>query len=416
MNYLMQMQEPVPGDEFAATLDADPAFQQYVAEWNAMQARQAPAAQQTQGSAPEFQSLGKYATPMEFYRANPEGFKRVNPGLPIPTEPADALPPILQNALRSAAVPVWRSEYVPGMGSMPARIDYEATNRNKLAAAQLEFEYKKQQQKAAQQAALAQSRMKTPQQVEQEAFARAMGQFNAKIAAGVPLTNQRQSSGAIGPQGQKAPAGQRWTENGELEWIPGSAGQVKAAAAANKAEESLQTHMMGTDALIKNINQLIGDEEGTQREHPGLRGSVGYIDSKVMPFNKQQATAQAFIKSLLDKSAVSGLQQIRQSGTAPGSITEREWPIFQNLLATLNPAQDEESFIAQLKELRQIARESQARAQSRFSDTYGGAPRAPQAPQAPAARPSAGGYVEIRTAPNGQRIGKKADGTLEVVR
>lgn len=210
-------------------------------------------------------------------------------------------------------------------------------------------------------------------------------------------------------QDPKAPAGQRFTEDGNLEWIPGSPGDVKAKAAASKVQEQYNTHATGIDALTRNIDQLIGNEDSGVPQHAGLARSVGMLDARLPAFNQDQATAQALIKSLKDKSAISGLQSIRSTGTAPGSITEKEWPIFQNLISTLDPSQDLGTFVEQLKELRRVGQESKARAAAAAGLMGGASPAAPIAPAAPQ-------YIEIRTAPNGMRIGKKADGTFEQVK
>lgn len=220
--------------------------------------------------------------------------------------------------------------------------------------------------------------------------------------------------------GPRLPMGQRLNANGELEWIPGSPGEIKAKGIETKASDQLAIHNAGTDALVRNIDQLIGNPDAGTSEHKGLKGSVGYLDAKLPPVNRDQATAQALIKGLLSKSAVSGLQQIRQSGTAPGSITEKEWPLFQNLIATLDPTQDEATFTDQLKELRRVAMESKARAQHGYETTFGNKNPATQSPAPPSAAapaaPAAPQYVEVRVAADGRKIGKKADGTFEVVK
>lgn len=135
-----------------------------------------------------------------------------------------------------------------------------------------------------------------------------------------------------------------------------------------KDSQTLNVVERTTKSLIDEIDKLIGNEDGTIKEHPGLRGSVGYIDANafVPPFTKYQSDAQALIRGLLNKTSVEGLQSIRQSGSAPGSITEKEWPIFQNYLKTIDPKQSHKQFVDQLKSLRKGTVEFQESARNNF--------------------------------------------------
>ena len=126
-----------------------------------------------------------------------------------------------------------------------------------------------------------------------------------------------------------------------------------------------------TNALITNIDQLIGSEDGKVPAHPGLKGSTGWMDIRVPPINEDQANARALINSLLSKTSVQGLTGIRSTGTAPGSITEKEWPIFQNTLSTVDPSQGTPQFTQQLKDLRTISREFKNTAKFRFDERFG---------------------------------------------
>src|SRR3990167_7649142 len=92
-----------------------------------------------------------------------------------------------------------------------------------------------------------------------------------------------------------------------------------------KDSQTLNVVERTTQSLIDEIDKLIGNEDGTIKEHPGLKGSVGYFDANeyVPPFTKDQSDAQALIRGLLNKTSVEGLQSIRQAGVAPGSITEK---------------------------------------------------------------------------------------------
>lgn len=142
-----------------------------------------------------------------------------------------------------------------------------------------------------------------------------------------------------------------------------------------KAKEALRGHDEGADLLLQTINEI--------ENAPGTNRSVGYFDAAAPAFSQEQKTAQTYIDNLLNKEAVSGLKSIRESGTAPGSITEREWPIFQSLHANLNASQDEKSFRKNLKALKDFTIGSKSRARANYVDRFGdavpsGAPETPK--------------------------------------
>ena len=191
---------------------------------------------------------------------------------------------------------------------------------------------------------------------------------------------------------------------------PLTAQQTKAKQNMPKDKTAVDIINRTSDSLLSEIDKLIGSEDGRVKEHPGLRGSVGFFDSKVIPASKAQANAQALIKGLLSKTSVQGLQSIRQQGSAPGSITEKEWPIFQNYLKTIDPSQSYEQFIEQLKELRILTKEFKDSAQNNFNERYstentdGGASDEKQQ------------LTDIRTLPDGRKVGRDAQGKLQVVK
>ncbi len=157
----------------------------------------------------------------------------------------------------------------------------------------------------------------------------------------------------------------------------------KFEGAKAKDTAAVQIADRTTNTLIDEIDKLIGNEEAGRPEHEGLKGSVGYIDAMLPPVSKSQADAQALIKGLLAKTSVAGLQDIRQSGSAPGSITEKEWPIFQNYIKTIDPKQSHPQFVQQLKELRQMAKEFQMSAHNNFDARYSGDTQQPTQPIQP---------------------------------
>lgn len=176
----------------------------------------------------------------------------------------------------------------------------------------------------------------------------------------------------------KPPADMRYNAAGELEPIPGSKLGMKQKDQQMKDRAHLDVTDRSMSALVDNIDQLIGPQEG--QEHPGYQGSVGYLDSKLPPFSTNQANAQALIRGLKSKTSIEGLQTLRSSGTAPGSITEKEWPIFENYLATIDPSQGEGQYREQLVKLRQGAMQVRDAAKRNFMERYGALPQQQEQP------------------------------------
>lgn len=166
---------------------------------------------------------------------------------------------------------------------------------------------------------------------------------------------------------QKPPADMRYDADGNLKPIPGSKLDLKQKNDSIKARGAVDSAERFSSALVKNIDELIGPE-GAYKPHPGLRGSVGYIDEKLPPFTEAQANAKALVNALKAKTSVEGLTALRQYGTSPGSITEKEWPIFQNALSTIDPSQGETQFVQQLKDARRLAKEYAANAKNRYNE------------------------------------------------
>lgn len=225
----------------------------------------------------------------------------------------------------------------------------------------------------------------------------AMSQKQAELAHTQASTDKLQQENAARramnvPSGMPMPPKDyTYDLQGNLTVIPNSPTAAKRAKERQEAELQLRTHTDWANAFEKNIEQLIGDPEGKDPrkvEHPGLQRAIGYIDAQVPPLTEAQANARALAEALLAKASVQGLQGIRAAGTAPGSITEKEWPIFQNLRDVLSMKQGEAQYRQQLRDAYMQSRESRARAAAEFNRRFGDgaatAPVAPAAPQAPA--------------------------------
>lgn len=151
----------------------------------------------------------------------------------------------------------------------------------------------------------------------------------------------------------KPPAGYRWTADGSQEPIPGGPVDIKNKKAAAVEAKALESTTSVIDTEIKNIDKLIGSEDGKTKKHPGLDSMLGSIDSRIPSVMTDTRNAEALLESLQSKASIAALRDIRSGGSQSiGQITEREWPRLENMKATLQMYQDEKQFTKNLKEYR----------------------------------------------------------------
>lgn len=152
---------------------------------------------------------------------------------------------------------------------------------------------------------------------------------------------------------QKAPKDFKWSADGaQLELIPGSATDLKRRDAVTKEVGKKKVLDATLDAEIANIDKLIGRDDGSVKEHPGLTSAVGSVDALIPSIMPDTVDAEALIESLKSKASISALQTIRSSAGAIGSLTEKEWPRLESLKATLQTRQSNQQYRQSLKEYR----------------------------------------------------------------
>ncbi len=154
---------------------------------------------------------------------------------------------------------------------------------------------------------------------------------------------------------------------------------------AKSAKENFDRH---ADAMIKNIDMIIGDG-GEVKQHPGLKNAVGQWDTMypdAMVF-KPTLNARRLGEALLNKASVQGLTDIRQEGTAPGSITEKEWPIFQSQGEVMSMSQGEDQYIKALKDKRDLLVQGKSNVARNYNERV--ASRGGSQPASGAAAPAA---------------------------
>ena len=160
--------------------------------------------------------------------------------------------------------------------------------------------------------------------------------------------------------GIKLKPGERYNmEKSEIELIPGSAPYNKQAGEVR--EESIG---------LKGLNRVIGnmlDRVDAVEKAPGLSSAVGFWDAATPALAsgwnaEDKATARSYITNLQEYLETKGLADLRASGVAPGSITEKEWSKFRTMVGNIDPTMDEKSFQKELNNLKQYAANARAEA------------------------------------------------------
>jgi hypothetical protein len=134
----------------------------------------------------------------------------------------------------------------------------------------------------------------------------------------------------------------------------------KAMAAATAAQTYANDN---ASALERTLADILGT---TPEELPGILGgqdtaaaqrqvapAVGVVDSRIPTIRQSTKNIDSAIANLQSKAQMYGLTNLRQSGVAPGSITEKEWPKFGAMLANVDPALGEAAFVKQLQDIYQ---------------------------------------------------------------
>lgn len=192
-----------------------------------------------------------------------------------------------------------------------------------------------------------------------------------------------------GPDGK--PIRVQYSNTGERRVVEGAAPATKAADAklqmqARAAKSSLSGTVAQLDRLEQAAEQL--------RSDPGLGGITGFRGHVPDIPGSDAARARALLETLKSQVGFGVLQQMREmskTGGALGSVSDRENSLLQNNLAALGTNQSLEDFQRALDQVVAYARDSKARLQGAFRDTYGAGDDQPAAaaPPADAARPRA---------------------------
>ncbi|HJS82871.1 MAG TPA: hypothetical protein VJ742_08580 [Nitrososphaera sp.] len=136
----------------------------------------------------------------------------------------------------------------------------------------------------------------------------------------------------------KLKPGERMTPDGKVEAIPGSDIYITQSGKHAKDLESLNAVKETTRGASEKIAFILDPKrEDAFKSSFGLSTIVG---SKY--WTEESRNVMAKIDSLKSDLKTAGLKAIRAGGS-PGQITEREWPIMEQLIDSLNPLMGEEN-------------------------------------------------------------------------
>lgn len=161
----------------------------------------------------------------------------------------------------------------------------------------------------------------------------------------------------------KVPIGYRYTENGELEAIPGGPADFKKQEQIQKQTSAVNSISSELDRLASVANQL--------KNHPGLNGITGIRGTIPNIPGSQAANAEALLETLKSQTAFSVLQTMRnnsKTGGALGQVSDKEGQLLQNNLAALDKAQSADAYKKALQQIIDYTEKSKNRIQNSVSN------------------------------------------------
>lgn len=162
--------------------------------------------------------------------------------------------------------------------------------------------------------------------------------------------------------GTKLEKGEIWNEAEQrIETVPGSKLNITQSNAHNKDRESLKAVETKTNSAINKIDELLSPKyiEGFRANFSGDLPYSGVVTQYFAP------DARRRIDSLKSDMKNAGLELIRAGGSI-GQITEREWPIIEQMIAAITPDMTYQEAELQMKKVRAYL----AKVQNNAKDSY----------------------------------------------
>lgn len=199
------------------------------------------------------------------------------------------------------------------------------------------------------------------------------------------LDRKGQPSASGMPQGLKLKQGEMWDAvTQKVVPAPGSDLERKVAGEVTEAK----TGFRELDKQFDRLEQVVNDIQGSP-----INAAVGWFDSIVPNWASMTPNDKADVRSkiinLQELLQTKGLQDLRASGVAPGSVTEKEWGKFAAMVGNIDPTQSEDKFKQELVRVKQQIETERANQRTRMveaQERYGplwdkvSAPTQPQQP------------------------------------
>ena len=196
----------------------------------------------------------------------------------------------------------------------------------------------------------------------------------------------------------KAPPNYRWTEDGNLERIPGGAADEKVVNAFHADTLGVQSATSAIDNLLGVANEVL-NSPGLESNY-GLRGVLPNVPGG------DAANAKALLQRLKDVAGFSALNDLKAAGkngsSGLGSVTEFEHKILQNQLANLDKAQSVAQVKQEIANLVKATEASKQRLTNHYQSTYGKMLNDPGLNPAPAPVPATPTPSPAASAPAGK--------------
>ncbi len=153
--------------------------------------------------------------------------------------------------------------------------------------------------------------------------------------------------------------------------------RVKIAAEQPAAKRMLDTTNETLGSIDREIdNLLMQDESGKATLTPGADSNVGGWYDTYMPNQPGTAASNAWasiekLKSNIGVQVLNAMREASPTGGAVGNVTEKEWPILQNQLASLDPRMGEEALAENLLEIKRRVARMRDIAAGAYESNYG---------------------------------------------
>ena len=183
--------------------------------------------------------------------------------------------------------------------------------------------------------ARAEQRVKSPDQVAAESEAKLEGQRRlAEAKAKIPGTPEHRRVQDVEARKTKLAMAAKATKT-----------------YANSSADMLETSLADILGVTpKELPALLGGPNISAAEAK-IAPAVGVLDARLPTILQSTQNIDSAIENLRSKAQMFGLTQLRQSGVAPGSITEKEWPKFESTLANLDQKLGHKAFAKQLQDI-----------------------------------------------------------------